>query len=112
MASYSLYSQVYYLLSVHSVEKKSGHITGAFKVRIMNYISFEPIFKVYFLNTSIRGIVELFGLHHLLIGQGKYSKLSRFKPSVSMKILSINNFTTKRLSKLLTDLHIGVKGMY
>ena len=68
-------------LSVHSVEKKSGHIAGAFKVQIMNYISFEPIFAplgyTYFLNTSIRGIVKLFGLHHLLIGQGKYSKLSR-----------------------------------
>ena len=30
------------------------------------------------------------------------------KPSLSMKILSINNFTTKLLSKLLSDLYIGV----
>ena len=30
------------------------------------------------------------------------------KPSLSMKILSINNFTTKLLSKLLSDLSIGV----
>jgi hypothetical protein len=29
-------------------------------------------------------------------------------PSLSMKILSINNFTTKLLSKLLSDLYIGV----
>jgi hypothetical protein len=32
----------------------------------------------------------------------------RLKPSLSMKILSINNFTTKLLSKLLRDLYIGV----
>ena len=30
------------------------------------------------------------------------------KPSLSKKILSIKNFTTKLLSKLLSDLHIGV----
>ena len=30
------------------------------------------------------------------------------KPSLSMKILSINNFTTKLLSKLLSDLYIRV----
>ena len=30
------------------------------------------------------------------------------KPSLSMKILSINDFTTKLLSKLLSDLYIGV----
>ena len=30
------------------------------------------------------------------------------KPSLSMKILSSNNFTTKLLSKLLKDLYIGV----
>ena len=32
----------------------------------------------------------------------------RVKPSLSMKILSINNFTIKLLSKLLSDLYIGV----
>ena len=32
----------------------------------------------------------------------------KLKPSLSMKILSINNFTTKLLSKLLSDLYIGV----
>ena len=31
-----------------------------------------------------------------------------FKPRLSMKILSINNFTAKLLSKLLSDLSIGV----
>jgi hypothetical protein len=30
------------------------------------------------------------------------------KPSLSMKILSINNFATNFLSKLLSDLYIGV----
>ena len=30
------------------------------------------------------------------------------KPSLSMQILSINNFTTKLLSTLLRDLYIGV----
>ena len=30
------------------------------------------------------------------------------KPSLSMKILFINNFTSKLLSKLLSDLYIGV----
>ena len=30
------------------------------------------------------------------------------KPSLSMKILSINNFTTKLLNKFLSDLYIGV----
>ena len=30
------------------------------------------------------------------------------KPSLSMKILSINNFTTRLLSKLLSDLYTGV----
>ena len=30
------------------------------------------------------------------------------KPSLSLKIWSINNFTTKFLSKLLSDLYIGV----
>ena len=30
------------------------------------------------------------------------------KPSLSMKILSNNNFTTKLLSKLVSDLYIGV----
>ena len=30
------------------------------------------------------------------------------KPSLSMKILSINDFTTNFLSKLLSDLYIGV----
>ena len=30
------------------------------------------------------------------------------KPSLSMKILSINNFTTRLLSKLFSDLYIGV----
>ena len=30
------------------------------------------------------------------------------KPSLSMQILSINNFTTKLLSKLLSDLYVGV----
>ena len=30
------------------------------------------------------------------------------KPSLSMKILSINDFTTKLLSKLLSDLYTGV----
>ena len=30
------------------------------------------------------------------------------KPSLSMKILSINKFTTKLLSKRLSDLYIGV----
>ena len=34
--------------------------------------------------------------------------LFTLKPSLSMKILSINNFTTKLLSKLLGDLYIGV----
>ena len=32
----------------------------------------------------------------------------RLKPSLSLKILSINKFTTKLLSKLLSDLYIGV----
>ena len=32
----------------------------------------------------------------------------RLKPSLSMKILSINNFPIKLLSKLLSDLSIGV----
>ena len=32
----------------------------------------------------------------------------RLKPSLSMKILSINNFTNKLLSKFLSDLYIGV----
>ena len=31
-----------------------------------------------------------------------------FKPSLSMKILSIKNLTIKLLSKLLSDLSIGV----
>ena len=35
-------------------------------------------------------------------------ELHGFKPSLSMKILYINNFTTKLLSKLLSDLSIGV----
>ena len=35
-----------------------------------------------------------------------YKKI--LKPSLSMKILSINNFTTKLLSKLLSYLYIGV----
>ena len=30
------------------------------------------------------------------------------KPSLSMKIVSINDFTTKLLSKLLSNLYIGV----
>ena len=34
--------------------------------------------------------------------------MKRLKPSLSMKILSINNFTTRLLSKLLSDLYIGV----
>ena len=33
---------------------------------------------------------------------------SKLKPSLSMKILSINNFTMTLLSKLLSDLSIGV----
>ena len=32
----------------------------------------------------------------------------KFKPSLSMKILYIYNFTTKLLSKLPSDLYIGV----
>ena len=35
-------------------------------------------------------------------------KIASLWPSLSMKILSINNFTTKLLSKLLSDLYIGV----
>ena len=35
-------------------------------------------------------------------------KKVNLKPSLSMKILSINNFTTKLLSKLPSDLYIGV----
>ena len=35
-------------------------------------------------------------------------RLSTLKPSLSMKILSIINFTSKLLSKLLSDLSIGV----
>ena len=35
-----------------------------------------------------------------------YKKI--LKPSLSMKILSIIDFTTKLLSKLLSDLYIGV----
>ena len=39
----------------------------------------------------------------------RFSNLSEtLKPSLSMKILSINNFTIKLLSKLLSDLSIGV----
>ena len=34
--------------------------------------------------------------------------LPNLKPSLSMKILSINNFTTKLLGKLLSVLYIGV----
>ena len=33
---------------------------------------------------------------------------SKLKPSLSMKIFSINNFTTKLLIKLLSDLYTGV----
>ena len=36
------------------------------------------------------------------------AKLARIKPSLSMKLLSINNFTIKLLCKLLSDLYIGV----
>ena len=36
------------------------------------------------------------------------SSALRLKPSLSMKILSINNFTTQLISKLLSDLYIGV----
>ena len=32
----------------------------------------------------------------------------KLKPSLSMKILSVNDFTTKLLSKLLSDLYTGV----
>ena len=32
----------------------------------------------------------------------------RHKPSLSMKILGINNYTFKLLSKLLSDLSIGI----
>ena len=42
------------------------------------------------------------------VTQGKEFKIQRFKPSLSMKILSINNFTIKLLSKLLRDLYIVV----
>ena len=37
-----------------------------------------------------------------------YPSLWNLKPSLSIKILSINNFTTRLLSKLLSDLYIGV----
>ena len=32
----------------------------------------------------------------------------KLKPSLSMKILSLNNLTTKLLSKLVSDLYIGL----
>ena len=38
----------------------------------------------------------------------QYMLCSRVKPSLSMKILSINDFITKLLSKLLGDVYIGV----
>ena len=41
-------------------------------------------------------------------GNTSYGVLNCLKPSLSMKILSINNFTTKLHSKLLSDLYIGV----
>lgn len=37
-----------------------------------------------------------------------YIHLRGLKPSLSMKIVSINDFTTKLLSKLLSNLYIGV----
>ena len=36
------------------------------------------------------------------------TKKRELKPSLFLKILCINNFTTKLLSKLLSDLYIGV----
>ena len=39
----------------------------------------------------------------------KHRAAAALKPSLSMKMLSINNFTTKLLSKLLSDLYIGVR---
>ena len=56
-----------------------------------------------------------FSAHRFTLMQRKFqpatvlsSNLTGLKPSLSMKILSINDFTTKLLSKLLSDLYTGV----
>ena len=45
---------------------------------------------------------------HEAISFSAVGNKDKLKPSLSMKILSINNFTTKLFSKLLSDLYIGV----
>ena len=71
----------------------------------------EKIFREYFLSNSANTTLQhqsVFTFQYL----GKFvlfvDSFSWVKPSLSMKILSINNFTTKLLSKLLSDLYIGV----
>ena len=69
LASYT----VYYLLSVHSVEKKSGHKTGAFKVHIIQiWFDLNPSLWACFLRNCkvhiFRESHKIFqNLHHLFV---------------------------------------------
>ena len=54
------------------------------------------------------GLFENVYVNKKYIFSGNLINCLRLKPCLSMKVLSINNFTTKLLSNLLSDLYIGV----